>query len=258
MNEPAAVMLSVHDITWRYSSRHSPILKNLSFSLPQGALCMILGANGAGKSTLLKLMAEKLSLQQGLVSRGGDIAFVPQRTTVSLAVSVYETVLVGRAAHVGLLRSPNHQDYRICEEALCRVGMQHMASREFSSLSGGEQQLVLMAQALASEARIILLDEVTAAMDWRNQATILRLLQDLARQGYTISFITHSPQHVLDFATHCLLMFPEGDSLFGAPSKIITDETMSRLYRLPVRCIVIEDRWVVIPQFIQKQGVSIP
>ncbi|EAT4155216.1 ABC transporter ATP-binding protein [Salmonella enterica] len=257
MNEPAAVMLSVHDITWRYSSRHSPILKNLSFSLPQGALCMILGANGAGKSTLLKLMAEKLSLQQGLVSRGGDIAFVPQRTTVSLAVSVYETVLVGRAAHVGLLRSPNHQDYRICEEALCRVGMQHMASREFSSLSGGEQQLVLMAQALASEAQIILLDEVTAAMDWRNQATILRLLQDLARQGYTISFITHSPQHALDFATHCLLMFPEGGWAFGTPSKIITDETLSRLYRLPVRCVEIEDRWVVIPQFVQKQGVSI-
>ncbi|EFS2651877.1 ABC transporter ATP-binding protein [Salmonella enterica] len=257
MNEPAAVMLSVHDITWRYSSRHSPILKNLSFSLPQGALCMILGANGAGKSTLLKLMAEKLSLQQGLVSRGGDIAFVPQRTTVSLAVSVYETVLVGRAAHVGLLRSPNHQDYRICEEALCRVGMQHMASREFSSLSGGEQQLVLMAQALASEAQIILLDEVTAAMDWRNQATILRLLQDLARQGYTISFITHSPQHALDFATHCLLMFPEGGWAFGTPSKIITDETLSRLYRLPVRCVEIEERWVVIPQFAQKQGVSI-
>ncbi|EAQ3014195.1 ABC transporter ATP-binding protein [Salmonella enterica] len=258
MNEPAAVMLSVHDITWRYSSRHSPILKNLSFSLPQGALCMILGANGAGKSTLLKLLAEKLSCQQGLVSRGGDIAFVPQRTTVSLAVSVYETVLVGRSAHVGLLRAPNHQDCRICEEALCRVGLQHMASREFSSLSGGEQQLVLMAQALASEARIILLDEVTAAMDWRNQAIILRLLQDLARQDYTISFITHSPQHALDFATHCLLMFPEGDSLFGSPSKIITDETMSRLYRLPVRCTVIEDRWVVVPQFIQKQGVSIP
>ncbi|ECT1022570.1 ABC transporter ATP-binding protein [Salmonella enterica] len=258
MSQSATAMLSVHDITWGYSSHHSPILKNLSFSLPQGALCMILGANGAGKSTLLKLLANKLSCQQGHVSRGGDIAFVPQRTTVSLAVSVYETVLVGRAAHVGLLRAPNHQDYRICEQALGRVGLQHMASREFSSLSGGEQQLVLMAQALASEARIILLDEVTAAMDWRNQATILRLLQDLARQDYTISFITHSPQHVLDFATHCLLMFPEGDWAFGSPSKIITDATLSRLYRLPVRCAEIEDRWVVIPQFTHQQGVPIP
>lgn len=258
MNQPAAVMLSVHDITWRYSSRHSPILKNLSFSLPRGALCMILGCNGTGKSTLLKLLAEKISCQQGLVSRGGDIAFVPQRMTVSLGVSVYETVLVGRAAHVGLLCAPNHHDYQICEEALFRVGLKQMAYREFSSLSGGEQQLVLMAQALASEAQIILLDEVTAAMDWCNQATILRLLQELSRQGYTILFITHSPQHALDFATHCLLMFTDGESAFGSPSKIITDENLSRLYRLPVRCTVIEERCVVYPQFTQKKGVSIP
>lgn len=255
MTSPAA-MLSAHEITWRYSPHRPPILNHLSFSLPQGALCMILGANGTGKSTLLKLLAGKLPCQQGTISRDGNIAFIPQRLDIPMAVSVRETVLVGRAAHINLLSAPGPQDYRICERSLARVGLQHLASREFSSLSGGEQQLTLMAQALASEARIILLDEITAAMDWHNQAVILQLLQDLALQGYTILFITHSPQHALDFANRCLLMFPEGGWAFGSPSEVITDETLTQLYRLPVRRCALEGQWVVIPQLTQAQGVS--
>lgn len=256
MSQPATVMLSTHEVTWCYSPRQSPVLSNLSFSLPQGTLCMVLGANGAGKSTLLKLLAGKLPCQQGEIFRNGDIAFVPQRITVPPAVSVEETVLVGRSARIGLLRAPNRQDYQICEQALAQVGLRHMASREFSSLSGGEQQLALMAQALASEARIILLDEVTAAMDWRNQALILQLMQDLTLRGYTILFITHSPQHALDFANRCLLMFPGGAWTFGPPPEVITDETLGQLYQLPVRRAVLDGQWVVIPQFTQVKGVS--
>ena len=253
--------LAVNHLSWRYPQSGATLLHELNFSLPPGALCMVLGANGAGKSTLLKLLAGRLPRQHGHIHQQGETSFVPQNVPVGLAIRVEEMVLTGRVNQVGLLRAPGAKDRQICAAALAKVGLEALAARDYRSLSGGEQQLVLMARAIASEARLLLLDEITAAMDWHNQAKILQLVGELVRSGYTILFTTHSPQHALDFASHSLLLYANGEWAFGAPHDIIDDAALTRLYRLPVNCVpsaITPGRQVAIPIFHASQGESTP
>jgi iron complex transport system ATP-binding protein len=133
---------------------------------------------------------------------------------------------------------------------LARVEARHLAQRAFASLSGGERQLVLMARALAGDAEILLLDEPSAAMDWHNQALILCLLAELAAEGMSIILSTHSPQHALEFASHALLLLGDGNYTFGPPATVMNEHALSRLYRLPVRRIRLDE----LPQ----SGTAVP
>jgi iron complex transport system ATP-binding protein len=122
-----------------------------------------------------------------------------------------------------------------------RVEAGHLADRAFLSLSGGERQLIVLTRALAAEADILLLDEPSAAMDWHNQALTLRLLAELAASGITIVFSTHSPQHALEFASHAVLLFADGEYAFGQPDRIMDEAALSRLYRVPVRRVRLDE-----------------
>lgn len=214
-----------------------PVLSELSLNLPRGTLCALLGANGSGKSTLLKIISGILTPKAGQIMRYGRLGFVPQEVHPALPLSAREMVLLGCAGAVSLLRAPSREDYRAAEWALHRVSAGHLAHRIYSSLSGGERQLVLMARALVSNADILLLDEPSAAMDWHNQALILRLLAELASEGMSIIISTHSPQHALEFASHALLLFGSGEHAFGAPAVVMDEHALTRMYRLPVRRI---------------------
>lgn len=254
---PFQTALALEGVGHRYTE--SWVLHDLSLRLPKGALCALLGANGAGKSTLLKIIAGALVPERGQVSRCGRLGFVPQEVHPVLSLSALEMVLLGRAASIGLLNSPTRNDYRAAEHALTRVEAGHLASRAFTSLSGGERQLVLMARALAGDADLLLLDEPSAAMDWHNQALILRLLAELADEGMTIILSTHSPQHALEFASHALLLFGGGDYAFGAPGQVMDEPSLSRLYRLPVRRVELAElpcHGTAVPVFSSLNKVS--
>ncbi len=227
-----------------------PVLNALSLSLPQGSFCALLGANGVGKSTLLKILSGSLEPLHGRVEHNGKLGFVPQEVHPALPLTALEMVLLGRAGQIGLLRAPGKADFATAEAALHRVEAAHLARRAFASLSGGERQLVLMARALAADADILLLDEPSAAMDWHNQALILRLLRDLADNGMTIVMSTHSPQHALEFASHALLLFGAGEHAFGTPGQVMTEDALSRLYRLPVRRVAMNE--------LPHQGTAVP
>ncbi len=236
----AAAVLDVRDLSQRYGERW--IFSRLSFSLPRGALCTLLGPNGTGKSTLLRTLAGLSEPCGGQVRRPPRVGYVPQEVHPALPLSALEMVLLGRAVSVSLLGAPKRHDWAVAEAALQRVEAFHLAARSFSSLSGGERQLVLMARALAAEADLLLLDEPTAAMDWHNQALILRLLAELAAGGITVVVSTHAPQHALEFATHALLMFDAGRQSFGAPADVMDERALSELYRLPVCRVVLPGR----------------
>ncbi len=259
MNPPTSIILEADSLTWRYPGQQSPLFEKLCFRLPRGALCMILGANGAGKSTLLNILTGRTPCQQGRVMCTTAVGFVPQKAPIMMPVSVEEVVLSGRSAHIPLFSQPGETDRMRCDKALRQVGLEGYQGRRFLTLSGGEQQLVLLARAMASGARLLLLDEITAAMDWQNQAVTLRLIDQLAKCGYTLLFTTHSPQHAFDFASHCLLLWPGGDWTFGPAKTVLTAASLSRLYGLPVEV------WPsggpncstgAIPQFLQLQGTT--
>jgi iron complex transport system ATP-binding protein len=216
------------------------LFSDLNFELPKGALCALLGSNGVGKSSLLRLLAGIDPLRSGQIERHGQLGFVPQEVSPGLPLTVLEMVLLGRARRVALFSAPKRADYQAAEQALVRVDALHLAQRIYTSLSGGERQLVLMARALASEAEVLLLDEPTAAMDWHNQGVVLRLLQELSGQGITVLVSTHVPQHALEFASHALLLHGGSDYQFGSPQQVMSEHSLSRLYRLPVRCLALD------------------
>lgn len=234
MTEPR-IALQAQGLGQHFGERN--LFSNLDFQLPKGGLCALLGPNGVGKSSLIRLLAGVTKPIAGSVQHQGRLGFVPQEVTPGLPLSAQEMVLLGRARHVSMFSAPKKADYHAADTALARVNALHLAQRTFTSLSGGERQLVLMARALASEADVLLLDEPTAAMDWHNQAVILRLLKGLTEQGVTVLLSTHVPQHALEFASHALLLHGGEDHHFGPPAQVMSEQALSRLYRLPVRCL---------------------
>lgn len=251
--------LLCHGLHHAYGDR--AVLHGLDLALPRGSLCALLGANGAGKSTLLKLLAGSLAPQRGRIERSGRLGFVPQEVHPALPMTSLEMVLLGRSAGISLLRAARRDDYTSAREALARVEAAHLAERAFASLSGGERQLVLLARALAANADILLLDEPTAAMDWHNQALTLRLLAELAGQGITVVLSTHAPQHALEFASHSLLLFADGEHSFGPPSRVMDESALSRLYRIPVRRVRLDElpeSGTAVPIFSQTKSLGEP
>lgn len=237
-DQPRRLILDARGLGHGYEDR--TLFQNIDIELRAGDLCALLGPNGSGKSTLLRILAGIQSPLAGRVERLCAHGFVPQEVHAALPVSALEMVLTGRAGRIPLLGAPRRADYQAAEAALARVEAGHLASRRFATLSGGERQLVLMARALAAEVDLLLLDEPTAAMDWHNQALVLRLLGELAEAGMTVILSTHTPQHALEFASHVLLLFHDRPARFGSPAQVMDEDGLSVLYRLPVRRVSLD------------------
>ena len=129
-------------------------------------------------------------------------------------------------------------DARRVEQALAQLGIAALAGDDFDALSGGQQQLVLIARALVSASQNILLDEPCSALDLGNQQVVLQLIDDLAhRQARTVLFTTHDPNHALQVASHTLLLLPEGQWLAGETAEVLSETHLRQAYGLPVRLI---------------------
>lgn len=205
------------------------LFRSLSFSLPAGSSLAILAPNGRGKSTLLAALAGTLKPSEGHVDRSLSVATVPTGLAVEFDYTVRDIVLMGRARHVALFSQPGSDDEQKAREALDRFGLAHLADRSFSSLSTGERQLTLIARAVASEAQLLLLDEPTASLDLHRQLDVVRLIDRLVTESFTIVYTTHDP-NVGALAENALLLFGDRDHSFGESSAVIAEAALARLY----------------------------
>lgn len=195
-NTPA---LKVESLTVNYDK--TPVLWDISFTIPQGKVVGILGPNGAGKSTLLKTALGLLSPLSGKVEFFNlpfkkvrkKVAYVPQRTSVDwdFPITVLDVVLMGSYGRLGLLKWPSSSDKEAAKKALDMVGMLSFARRQISQLSNGQQQRVFIARALLQEADIYLLDEPFAGVDAATERAIISLLDELKTKGKTLFVVHH-------------------------------------------------------------------
>ena len=237
--------IEVKNLSFSYGDR--PVLHNISFSAHSGEFLSILGPNGVGKSTLFRCVLGLLSGYTGQVLVDGvdarsftireaarHIAYIPQSSHPIFNYSVFDIVLMGRTSGLSTFRSPAKEDREICFWAMEKVGISHLAQRCFHRLSGGEQQLVLIARALVQKAPVLMLDEPTANLDFGNQLLVLEQARNLAREGYTVIQTTHHPEQSFMFSDR-ILTIQQGRVLKeGTPAEVLTQETMRALYGVDV------------------------
>lgn len=206
--------IRVENITAAY--RKEPVLRNVSFALPQGRLIGIVGPNGAGKSTLLKAVLELIPKSSGTVeilgssvrSQKKNIGYVPQRGNVDwdFPTNALDVVMMGRYAQIGWLKRPSRKDKALAIEALERVGMKEYADRQISQLSGGQQQRVFLARALIQDAQVYFMDEPFAGVDATTERAIIDLLKELKEKGKAVIVVHHDLQTVTEYFDWVLLL----------------------------------------------------
>ncbi len=225
-----------------------PVGKGISLALDTGEILALLGPNGAGKTTLFRTL---LGLQRplgGAVMIDGKpldrlrpaeiarrMAYVSQAHVTEFSYSVLDVVLMGRTARLGPFESPGAEDTRIARDRLDSLGIGALAGADYTRISGGQRQLVLIARALAQEAPILVMDEPTASLDFGNQMLVLSRIRDLAASGYGVLLSTHDPDHALLVAGRVAIMAKGGLAAVGATGDVVTGELLSRIYGTTVR-----------------------
>ena len=227
--------------------------RGLELSLERGEVLCVLGPNGAGKTTLFRTLLGLIPALGGQVRVGGkdldtlpraavarEMAYVPQASAGGFDFTLQETVEMGRSAHLGALAGPRRHDRDVAAAALERLGIGALADRVLSEVSGGERQLALIARALATEAKTVVLDEPTASLDFGNQARVLGEIARLRDAGIAILLCTHDPDHAFQVADRTLLLQRGQAQAQGSSAEILTAPNLSRLYGVTVHVTEVE------------------
>ncbi len=243
----AAPLLEASHLSFAYST--TPVVVDVSLTLPRGAIGAVIGANGSGKSTLVRLLAGLIEPASGTVlfdgmplaqlparERAKRIAYVPQSSSTVFPFTALEVVLTGRSPYSGRFRFESLHDEQIALAALDMLDALHLASRHITELSGGERQLVTVARALAQEPEVMLLDEPASALDLKHRTQLAKALRRLRdERGIAVLLVTHDLM-LLDASVDVLFAMKAGRLVAsGAPETVLNDQVLGDIYDAPVR-----------------------
>ncbi|RZQ65204.1 metal ABC transporter ATP-binding protein [Amycolatopsis suaedae] len=240
MTEPA---IQVTGVTVHYGEVLA--LDSVSLALEAGRVCGLVGMNGSGKSTLFKTITGMIRPDHGTVRirggspararRAGVLGYVPQSEAVDWAfpLSVRDVVMTGRYGHLGFTRRPRRADHEAVDHALERVELTELAGRQIGALSGGQRKRAFVARGIAQEADILLLDEPFAGVDKRSEATITRLLRELAGAGAAVLISTHDLHALPGLADEAVLLM-RTVLAHGTPDDVLRPENLALAFGLDV------------------------
>lgn len=239
-------VLAVENLTGGYGSR--VVIEGVNLTVEPGTILCLLGPNGVGKTTLFKTMLGLLPAMSGQVTVGGQnlaelsrpqiarlVGYVPQSQQTPFAFKALDVVLMGRTARIGAFGAPGLQDREAAMAALDTLGAAKLAKRAFTTLSGGERQMVMIARALAQEPTFVMLDEPTAALDFGNQVRVLDQIVRLSESGIGVVMTTHAPDHAFLCEADAALITGPSTIQRGPVADVLTEENLSAAYGVPVR-----------------------
>ena len=252
-------MIRVENLSIGYSGVR--VGTNISLTVDSGSVLCLLGPNGSGKTTLFKTMLGLIPAQGGRVlleQRSLDelnrsqiarrIAYVPQAHNAPFAFEVLEVVLMGRTAQLGVFAQPGESDRKAARTALSRLNIEDLAKADYTQLSGGQRQLVLIARALAQETPVLVMDEPTASLDFGNQVRVLEEIAGLAHSGLTVILSTHDPDHAFAVGTQVALLHNGQIQTCGSPVEVLTSQTLGAVYGVDVRVdTLVDGKTVCVP-----------
>ena len=250
-------MIQVESLSFSYGS-HS-ILRNVSFFLEQGECVAVLGNNGAGKSTLVSCISRLRRPSSGSVLIDGvpvsqmtrnelaqQVSYVAQKNELA-HTTVFDAVLLGRKPHMKW--GPSAVDYDVAEHALRAVGMEDCRLRYMNQLSGGEQQKVMLARAIAQEPKLMLLDEPTSSLDPRNQYESMELIRHCAHDHHiAVLVVIHDLNLALRFCDRFLFL-KDGAVFASGGQEAVTSENIQAVYGMEATVEQFDGIPMVIPRF---------
>ncbi|WP_022669330.1 ABC transporter ATP-binding protein [Desulfospira joergensenii] len=238
--------LEVHHLHFDYDTVQ--VLKDVSFTAQPGRMTGLLGPNASGKTTLFKCMNGILHPQKGHVSLAGRpvtgmvrktlaglMAVVPQQTGAAFSFTARDMVVMAKASGLSMWQRPSRKDYTGAERALEDLGVPNLSPRMFNALSGGERQIVLLARAMFQSPSVLLLDEPTAHLDFRNQHLILDMIRAVTREKRLTTVVTlHDPNLASRYCDE-IVMLKQGRVLsLGPVGEVLREKTLESVYGIKV------------------------
>jgi iron complex transport system ATP-binding protein len=239
-------LLAAQHLEYAYAEG-PPVVCDVGLTVAEGCMIAVIGANGSGKSTLIRMLAGLLRPRAGTIQLNGvafadwdprlrarEIAYVPQSTVTAFPFRVIDLVLSGRTPHTPRFRFESATDTEIAMHALETAGAAHIANRNFTSLSGGERQMVILARALAQQPRLLLLDEPSSSLDLKHRADLIRTLTRLREtRRLSVIMITHDLQMTGAVFNEILALRNGAVAAHGKPNDVLRDDVLREIYEDP-------------------------
>ncbi|KAF5078053.1 Fe(3+) dicitrate transport ATP-binding protein FecE [anaerobic digester metagenome] len=241
-------MVNINVDTLCFAYRSIPILRDLTFQVDKGTITCLVGPNGSGKTTLIRcidgilhpegtiLIDDQNLHSMHLHDIAMTIGYVPQNGARISAATVFDVVMMGRTPHMGWRLG--EEDLGRIEYAIRLLGIEDLADRDFNELSGGQQQKVLIARAVAQDPKVLLLDEPTNSLDIHHQLETLAIIHDLSRTaGMTVIMAVHDLSIAARYADRLMLLKDGHIVGFGSPEELVTPERIREVYGVNARII---------------------
>jgi iron complex transport system ATP-binding protein len=247
--------IKIENIEFAYNG--TAVLEAINCEIGRGDFIAVVGPNGSGKSTLIKCINGILKPRKGnifieneniLKIKKNDvaktIAYVPQINQTKTPLSVFDTILLGRKPYIHW--KPSESDLQITADLIEQLNIGSIAMKDINKLSGGQQQTVFIARALAQQTDILLLDEPTASLDLRHSIEIMEILKNLANNGLTVIVALHDINIAMRYATK-FMMLKQGRIFAHGGREIITEENLELLYDIKIRVIENNNEIYIMP-----------
>ncbi len=238
-------MIHFNDVSFSYDGKAE--FNALSVAIPMNKTTFLLGENGSGKTTFIKLLLGLLTPTSGEIKIGSDalqrlsarqrarlMAYIPQDHSAVFNIAVEDVILMGCANAIGSFAEPDLKVRRRARQIAAELHIEHLIDKGYKQISGGERQLCLIARALLQNAKIIVMDEPTANLDFAHKLNFFKLIQRLAERGITLILSSHQPENTLKHGDYVVFMKDKRCIDYGAVNDIMTVEKLSNLYGIDI------------------------